>query len=277
MDACSFLPSLPYLPFIHRLRLTLETEALEGDLTIAIMPHHEDNNFSAPPEQHEFSALLFDMDGTIIDSTDAIVKYWRQLGKEIGVDGDYILQTSHGRRSIDVLALHAPQLANWDYVCKAEGQVPLNYGKDAVEVHGSRSLLEKLEGAGAPWAIVTSGTRPLVTGWLDVMKLAHPKYLVTAEEVANGKPDPACYKLGAKRLGVDRQVPDEIVVLEDAPAGVKAGKAVGYKVIALATTHDIDLLRAAGADWIVRDMRSVTMTRFKKGKVTIEIKDALVE
>lgn len=58
------------------------------------MPHHEDNNFSAPPEEHEYAALLFDMDGTIIDSTDAIVKYWRRLGKEIGVDGDCKFKTT---------------------------------------------------------------------------------------------------------------------------------------------------------------------------------------
>ncbi|KAK3716376.1 DL-glycerol-3-phosphatase [Vermiconidia calcicola] len=242
------------------------------------MPHHEDNNFSAPPEEHDFSALLFDMDGTIFDSTAAIVKYWKQLGKEIGVDGDHILETSHGRRSVDVLAIHAPHLANWDYVCTAEGQIPINYGQDAVEVPGSRSLLDKLESAGAPWAIVTSGTRPLVTGWLDVMKLAHPKYLVTAEEVETGKPDPACYRLGAKRLNHSNTDPSQILVLEDAPAGVKAGKAAGYKVVALATTHDIGRLREAGADWIVRDMRSVTMSRWdsKSGKVRVEVRDALV-
>ena len=52
------------------------------------MPHHEDNNFSAAAEVVDFSALLFDMDGTIIESTPAIVKYWRETGKEIGVDGD---------------------------------------------------------------------------------------------------------------------------------------------------------------------------------------------
>ncbi|KAK5134149.1 hypothetical protein LTR08_006924 [Meristemomyces frigidus] len=256
------------------------------------MPHHEEHKFSAPPEVHSFAALLFDMDGTIIDSTPAIVKYWMQLGKEIGVPGETILETSHGRRSIDVLAILAPELATWDYVCKAEGQVPVNYGDDAVEVPGSRSLLEKLESAGAPWAIVTSGTRPLVTGWLGVMKLAHPKYMVTAEEVTKGKPDPACYRLGAKRLGLSdgstkeqgelndgKQVdPSQLLVLEDAPAGVRAGKAAGYKVVALATTHAISQLREAGADWIVRDMRSVTLSHWdaKGSKVGIEIKDALV-
>jgi glycerol 3-phosphatase-1 len=99
------------------------------------MPHHEDNDFSADAEVVEFSALLFDMDGTIIDSTPAIVKYWQETGREIGVDGDgkyrlllsvlctadvvvraVILQTSHGRRSIDVLKLLCPERANWE--CK---------------------------------------------------------------------------------------------------------------------------------------------------------------
>lgn len=256
------------------------------------MPHHEDYDFSAAPEVHDFSALFFDMDGTIIDSTAAIVKYWMALGKEIGVPGETILETSHGRRSIDVLGLLAPDKANWDYVCKAEGQVPINYGKDAVEVPGSRALLEKLQAVGAAWAIVTSGTRPLVTGWLDVMGLAHPEYLVTAEEVVKGKPDPACYRLGAKRLGFSDESggvqgeieegkhvdPSQFLVLEDAPAGVRAGKAAGYKVVAVATTHAIPKLRAAGADWVVRDMRSVTLANWdsKASRATVEIRDALV-
>lgn len=256
------------------------------------MPHHEDAEFSAPPEDHEFAALLFDMDGTIIESTPAIVKYWMALGKEIGVPGETILETSHGRRSIDVLGLLAPHLATWDYVCKAEGQVPVNYADDATEVPGSRRLLENLEAAGVPWAIVTSGTKPLVTGWLDVMKLAHPEYLVTAEEVKKGKPDPACYRLGAKRLGFNdgsgnlqgeaeegkKVSPSQLLVLEDAPAGVMAGKAAGYKVVALATTHAFPKLIEAGADWVVRDMRSVTLKQWdaKAGKVVVEIKDALI-
>lgn len=217
------------------------------------------------------------MDGTIIDSTAAIVKYWRTLGRQIGVDGDLILQTSHGRRSVDVLALHAPHLATWDYVCRAEGAIPRDYGKDAVEIPGSRALLDGLEAAGAPWAVVTSGTRPLVTGWLDVMGLAHPKFLVTAEDVEKGKPDPAGYRLGAERLGLAHVEPCEVVVFEDAPAGVRAGKNAGFRVVALATTHGVEQLQEAGADWIVRDMRSVSLEAFdvKTGKARVEIRDAL--
>ncbi|KAK3110236.1 DL-glycerol-3-phosphatase [Teratosphaeriaceae sp. CCFEE 6253] len=235
------------------------------------------HDFSAPPQTHDCAALLFDMDGTIIDSTPAIVKYWHALGAAIGVPGATILETSHGRRSIDVLALLAPEKANWDFVCEAEARVPRDYGRDATEIPGARTLLERLEGEGVPWAIVTSGTKGLVGGWLDVMKLARPRVLVSAEEVAKGKPDPSCYRLGAKRLGLDDGSAD-IVVLEDAPAGVRAGKAAGYRVVALATTHAIEKLQEAGADWIVRDMRSVTLTRWdsKTDVASVEIENALV-
>lgn len=116
-------------------------------------------------------------------------------------------------------------------------------------------LLDNLEAAGAPWAIVTSGTRPLVSGWLDVMKLAHPRTLVVADDVERGKPDPACYLLGRERLGLASST--RMVVFEDAPAGVMAGKAAGFTVIALATTHTVEQLQRAGADRIVEDMRSV--------------------
>ena len=127
------------------------------------------------------------------------------------------------------------------------------------------------------------------------MGLAQPRILVTAEEVEVGKPDPGCYRLGAERVGVleggaGREVGgghgDEgargqgqrILVLEDAPAGVRAGKAAGFEVVALATSHSVEQLREAGADWIVRDMRSVKFVHWdgKVMEITIEIADALV-
>lgn len=156
-----------------------------------------------------------------------------------------------------------------------EGKIPKIYGADVVELPGSRVLLAELEKVGAPWAIVTSGTKPLVTGWLNVMKLAHPSNLVTAEDVPRGKPDPACYLLGQSKLGLPRDAPT--LVLEDAPAGVRAGKAAGFTVLALATTHSTEQLRAAGADWIVRDLQSVTLRQYdrKTGDLKIEISGAL--
>lgn len=109
------------------------------------------------------------------------------------------------------------------------------------------------------------------------MALAQPKNLVTAEEVARGKPDPACYRLGAQRLGLESAQGAQILVLEDAPAGVKAGKAAGYQVVALATTHEVQQLIDAGADWIVEDMRGVTLAGWdsKNGQIEIEISNSL--
>lgn len=156
-----------------------------------------------------------------------------------------------------------------------EGLIPKNYGNDAVEIPGSRKLLESMEAKNIPWAVVTSGTRALLDGWINVLKLAHPKTLVVAEDVENGKPDPACYLLGRKRLGLD--VKAQMVVVEDAPSGIRAGKVAGFKVIGLATTHTIPQVRDAGADWIVQDLRSLSIKSFERGVVQIAIENALVE
>lgn len=141
-----------------------------------------------------------------------------------------------------------------------------------MEIPGARQLLDSLDEAGAPWAVVTSGTKALVHGWLEVLKLAYPKYMVVAEDVEVGKPDPRCYLMGRSRLGLDDGA--EMLVVEDAPSGIRAGKAAGFKVAALASTHKIDDLKEAGADWIVQDLRSVTL-KGCNGKVEIEISNAL--
>jgi glycerol 3-phosphatase-1 len=162
-------------------------------------------------------------------------------------------------------------------ISHAEGLIPKEFGQDAVEIPGSRALLDNLEEQAVPWSIVTSGTKPLVNGWLNVMKLAHPENLVSAEDVQNGKPDPACYQMGARKLGLQKKNPS-VVVFEDAPAGVRAGKAAGFIVVGLHTTHTLEQLVEAGADHIVRDMRSVTLKSWDKttGQGEIQVANALV-
>ncbi|KAK3397773.1 HAD-like domain-containing protein [Sordaria brevicollis] len=234
-----------------------------------------DADFSAPPVQVTFDGLLFDMDGTIIDSTAAVEKHWEAIGNEIGVSPEIILQTSHGRRSIDILKELAPEKATIEYVHQMEGMLPKKYGDDAVEIPGARALLQDLIDRKKPWAIVTSGSMPLVSGWLDVLSLPHPEHLISAESVANGKPDPACYLLGRKRLELSNPEA-EVLVLEDAPAGIRAGKAAGCKVIGLVTSHTVEQVVEAGPDWVVRDLSSVRYVEREDGKVTLEIRDALV-
>ncbi|DAA73084.1 glycerol-1-phosphate phosphohydrolase [Trichophyton mentagrophytes] len=230
-------------------------------------------SFSGPRISLTFDGLLFDFDGTIVDSTAAVVKHWHIIGEEIGVDPKVILQTSHGRRSIDMLKILAPEKATWEYVSMIEGRIPKDLGNDATEIPGARRILTSLEEAGAPWAVVTSGSNALITGWLGVLQLAHPKYLVVAEDVQVGKPDPSCYLLGRSRLGLEHS--DSMLVIEDAPSGVRAGKAAGFKVLALATTHVVEELKEAGADWIIKDLDSASLKKFADGKVEIEVWDTL--
>lgn len=156
-----------------------------------------------------------------------------------------------------------------------EALLPQRYGHEAVEIPGARALLQQLITANMPWAIVTSGTEPLVHGWLEVLGLPHPEHLITAESVENGKPDPACYTLGWSRLGLPADA--DVLVFEDSPAGIRAGKAAGCKVLGLVTSHTMEQVVAAEPDWIVRDLRSVKMVaREEDGRVTLQFSDALI-
>jgi glycerol 3-phosphatase-1 len=196
------------------------------------------------------------------------------LGGELGVDPNTILATSHGRRSIDVLKMYDEKKANWDYISHMEGLIPRDFGRDATEIPGARKFLASLDDVNARWAVVTSGTRALIDGWIEVMKLAHPKHMVAAEDVENGKPDPSCYLLGRSRIGLDDT--SNILVVEDAPSGIRAGKAAGFKVIGLVTTHSLQQVRDAGADWIVRDLRDVAVKETGREIVEIEITNAFL-
>lgn len=195
---------------------------------------------------------------------------------------------------MDTLKLIAPEKANWECPCDSlsasvfslipsanatssdvldmESQLPKLYGQEAVEIPGARSLIGSLVTAGAPWAIVTSGTEPLVRGWISVISLPEPHALVTAESVQEGKPDPACFLKGREQLGL-KDSAKNILVLEDSPAGIKAGKAAGCKVVGLVTSHTVEQVVAAGPDWVVKDLDSVKVLESKDGVTTLQFAD----
>lgn len=193
------------------------------------------------------------------------------IALDLNVDPATILHSSHGRRSIDTVALYDPSKANWAYVSHMEGQLPVLYGASAIEVPGSRALLDALAALAAPWTVVTSGTDALMSGWLKVMELPRPEHAVTAEDVKQGKPDPECYALGRERIGLGER--SRVMVFEDAPAGVSAGKAAGCVVLGLATTHEIGRVRGAGADYVVKDLRSVSVKAGANGGFEVELRD----
>ncbi|KAL1867771.1 hypothetical protein Plec18167_008517 [Paecilomyces lecythidis] len=215
------------------------------------------NNSLRNSVSHIFAGVLLDFDGTIIDSTEAIVENWRRVAKELNIDYQEIVSTSHGRRSIDVLRELDPSKANWDYVTAMESRIPYLTETSAVEIPGARKLLESLDRSRVPYAIVTSGSRALLDGWLRILHLPQPKEVIVAEDVAVGKPDPEGYRKAREKICYGNKTMGDILVIEDAPAGVKAGKDAGCKVLGVATTHAVKQLKDAGADWVVENCQHV--------------------
>ena len=191
-------------------------------------------------------AVLCDLDGVLVDSTAVVIRTWSWWAADRGVDFTHIEAVMHGRPSVEIVELVAPEL---DAPAEArrieEREVADTDGLTALP--GAVELFEHWPPA--ELAVVTSGTRPLATARLHAVGLRPPPVLVTADRVRRGKPDPEPYLLAASELGV---APADCVVLEDAPAGVAAGRAAGMHVVAVLTTHERSEL--SHADEVVPDI-----------------------
>ena len=195
------------------------------------------------------TTLLFDLDGTLVDSRAVVERQWRVLCDRLGLDFAELLGVLHGVRSSDVIRAFAPG-------CDVEAEAA---ALDAAEekdreglvvVQGGPELLARLP-AGS-WGVVTSGHRALADGRLRSVGLPVPEVMVCGDEVTAGRPDPEGYLAAARLLGV---LPAACVVVEDAPAGVQAGLAAGMRVIGITTTHAAAAL--AGASAVIDDLRAL--------------------
>ena len=171
----------------------------------------------------ECDAVLFDLDGVLIDSTTCIVRHWKQWAERHDLDLNAVMQVAHGIRTIETIRLVAPHLD----AEKEEEQFTVLEVADTegvVAIEGARRLVENLPKD--VWAIVTSGSSELAKARLRRAGLPIPHMLVTADEVTHGKPAPEPYLLGAKRLGF---AVERCIVIEDAPAGIEAGEKPGCR------------------------------------------------
>lgn len=194
------------------------------------------------------AAVLFDLDGVLVDSTRSVERQWRLWAQEHGQDPKEILEMAHGRRTIEVIRWLAPHLDIEAEVRRVEKREAED--TDGVDVMpGAAALIAAIPES--RWAVVTSGTTHLATARLRHAKLPIPKVLVSADEVTEGKPHPEPYLLGARLLGFP---PGECLVIEDAPAGIEAAHGAGMKAIGLTSTFSASELKA---DLIVRDLRHV--------------------
>jgi sugar-phosphatase len=189
------------------------------------------------PVAKTYAAFLFDMDGTLINSIALVERVWRGWAKLRGVDPIYLLTQIHGVRSIDAIrALDLPGVdAAADAAMLLEEEMATTEG--IVAISGVLDFLSSLPSD--RWAIVTSAPRRLALLRLQAIGIPLPKVLIAAEDVAVGKPDPQCYRMGAEQLGFD---PRDCLVFEDAPAGILAGERAGADVAVITATHSVDFL-----------------------------------
>lgn len=205
-------------------------------------------------------ALVFDMDGTLIDSSALISTLWRKWAERYGADPVAVVRASAGRRAIEVIRMFAPQ--GVDPAAEVDRLIA-----DAAEdtdglriIAGAIDLLQSLPED--RWAVVTSADRDLAERWFRGTGLPLPRVMVTADDVLRGKPDPEGYLLAAQRLGIS---PEEMIVFEDSAAGMTAAAAAGAPVVAVNPAQAGSGLDER--DWIA-DFTGLSFEPGERGRLT---------
>lgn len=197
-------------------------------------------------------AILFDLDGVLVDSTQVVERQWQLWAIHHQLDVQMVMAIAHGRRALEIIQTVAPHLNGIDETTKLAAAEAAD--TDGLRVYqGAYELLTRLPAT--DWAVATSGTRIVANARLNHAGLPLPTVFVTADDVQRGKPNPDPYLLAAERLGVP---PQRCIVIEDAPAGIEAGLAAGARVIAVASTHPRTQLHHATA--IVNQLADLAVT-----------------
>lgn len=207
-------------------------------------------------------AILFDMDGVLMDSTPSVERVWRAWALVHELDPDSIAAQAHGRRSIETIRAVAPELdAEKENVVVEQLEIDDKEGVTALP--GAAELLAHLPHD--RFAIVTSATRPLAVARLGYAGIPVPRHMITAEDVVHGKPSPEPFLKGAALLGF---APMDCLVFEDTPAGIASARSAGMKAIALQTTFPADQLQAAYA--IIGNLADVKAT-LRDGSISLQL------
>ena len=176
-------------------------------------------------------AILFDLDGVLVNSAECVERTWRSWSSRHGLDADEVISVAHGRRTIETVRKVAPHLDAPSEVIALEEREALT--SDGVyEIEGARDLVTRLPTD--RWAIVTSGTRVIASFRLNLVGIPIPRVMVCADEISHGKPHPEGYLTAAWSLGF---APSDCVVIEDTPPGIEAAHAGGMRAIAVAATY----------------------------------------
>ena len=197
-------------------------------------------------------AVLFDLDGVLVDSRAVVERTWRRWAQLRGVNDPDLVRRAHGRRSVETVRQVAPDLDSEEEV-QWLAAAELSDFDGVVLLPGSATALAAVSDARK--AIVTSGGRKLARQRMLHVGLPIPVVLIAAEDVTQGKPSPQGFLAAAMQLGVE---PGRCIVVEDTPAGIRAGRSAGCRVVALTTTFPESAL--AEADIIVASLADLRIT-----------------
>lgn len=205
-------------------------------------------------------AILFDLDGVLVDSTACVERHWQAWAAGRGLDGEMILTHVHGKRTIDTMRVVASHLdLDLENEARLLEETAALDTEGQVAMPGALDLLTALPPGS--WAIVTSGSRVMATARLRVAGLPIPRVFVTAEMVRLGKPHPEGYLKAASLLEI---APDDCLVIEDAPAGIQAAHAAGSQALGVTTTFPAAALHEAHA--LVAGLHSLHLTLENDGE-----------
>src|SRR6201987_4778964 len=199
------------------------------------------------------AALLFDLDGVLINSTPAVARVWRRWAVEHGFNPEEVVARAHGRPSLTTVREYLPN-ADHESENREVERREIEDLEGVVPLPGALDLLSRLPEE--RWTIVTSCTRPLAEVRIKAAGLPLPEKMITSNDIKHGKPHPEPYLKGASLLGFPAA---ECVVLEDVPAGARAGKSAGARVIAFTTTVHAPALTEVGADWILNNCADIRL------------------
>jgi sugar-phosphatase len=209
----------------------------------------------------EIRGVLFDMDGVLMSSLGSVERSWHKYALSRDLDPEIAIKTAHGRRAIETIRHLRPDLDDVAELRVIE-DLEVEDNEGLVVLPGVQRMLAALPEDS--WAIVTSATERLARSRLAFAGIKIPRHFITGDTVTHGKPHPEPYLRGAALLGA---APQDCVVVEDAPAGVAAGKAAGCKVLAVLTTHAPEALFEA--TWRVPTLADVETIPQPDGRVRL--------
>jgi mannitol-1-/sugar-/sorbitol-6-phosphatase len=205
------------------------------------------------PRSFRCKAILFDLDGVLVDSAECVERTWRRWATDHHLNPESVIALAHGRRAIETVRLVAPHLvAESELASLAASEATTSEG--VYEIMGARELLALLPADS--WAVVTSGIRAVAEFRLRYTRLPVPSVMICADEIARGKPDPEGYLNASAGLGTSSA---DCLVIEDTPAGIAAAHAAGMRVIAITSTYPREQLGTANA--IVASLADLSVVR----------------